>query len=291
MQKVKYINPIGKEMNINFNPPYVFEKIEGISSGDTNFITSQGVGQYGKTFHAARVSDRQVTVYFNIKGEDRREMYENRRKAIAVTSSSLNANGELGRLEYTNDYGSWYIKCAVKKGVDPDDRKGNYNHAKVVFYCPSPFWRSMTTETARLAWFDGGFEFPLEIDIENKVDFGKRGYQNTIYNNGDSPAPIVIEIKGTATEPRVTKISTGEYIALKKELTEGDILTINTDPDECSVIISHSDGTSESAFGYLDLNSAFFQVDPGENPLEYDSGDETTATLITTQNYSLYGGI
>lgn len=178
MQKLRYINPQGGEMEISLTPPYIFESVSGISNLDTKLLTTTGADQHGKSFHKLWLEDREVTLKFHIFGENRKKMYSLRQKAIQLTSPSLHATGKLGRLEYSNDAYTVWIPCVVKSGVVPDKRLSNYNHCSVTFYCPSPFFRSLLPDIQRLTYMDEGMKFPLQIDSVNKVRFGTRGYND-----------------------------------------------------------------------------------------------------------------
>lgn len=249
MQAVRYINPAGAELFICFEPPYIFEKISGISAADVTMMLTDAAGQDGKSFHELRLADREITVSFHAEGTSPANMYELRQRAIALLSPALHRSGAEGRLIYSNDYGEWWIPCITKQGPRPDQRHGNFSRCTVVWYCPDPYWRAMLPKIESLAYLDGGLEFPLELDTELNIQFGAKGYQNTLYNPGDSPSPVVVTITGPAAEPRITKRATGEYIRVRRELLEGDILRIDTTPAKSSVIIYRASGGEESAFG------------------------------------------
>lgn len=293
MQTVKYINPNGQEVTFDLTPPFLFEKITGTGALDAQAVTSEAVGQDGKTFHGSYVDDREVTVHVHIKGKDRRDMYEQRRRLTALLSTGLNAGGKLGRLEYQNDLGHWWIPAYVRKGPATFDRVANYQKSvPITFNCPDPYWRALQPVGDIMAYLDGGLEFPLEIDSELRVQFGSQGYQAVIRNEGDSAASLVITIYGPAAQPAVSKTATGETLRVNRELATGDRLTINTaHGNDRQVMITRTNGTMESAFGYIDLESVFFQLDPGENALEYRSGDDGRTARVEVLSYPRFGGV
>ena len=291
MQSIKYINPSGRELVIATSPPYIFESITGLGAPDVQLLTTSGVYQDGKSLHGLTMEDREIHVKFHVEGSSREDMYRERRNAIRLAVPTLHRDGKLGRLEYTNDHGTWQIPCAIKKGVDADKRLQNFNHCSITFYCPSPFWRSVQPDSERLTYLDAGLEFPLELDVDLKVQFGARGYENSVYNYGDVPAPLKITITGPAAQPEIIKRTTGEFIRINRELSAGDKLVINTDPDNIEATILRAGGATEAAFGYMDLDSTFFLADPGENRLEYQSGDDTTTALVEIEAQSWYGGV
>ena len=292
MQKLKYINPNGREVNIGLSPPYIFEKISGIGAEDADLVTTEPAMLNGTAFHGLYVKDREITLSMHIYGRTRGEMYGNRQALISTLSSNMSAGGQLGRLEYTNDFLTVWIPAIVKRGPQATERAGNYNKSvQVVFYCPDPFWRAMTPEINKIAYIGGGLTFPLEIDSVAGVVFGAQGFEARMFNSGDSPAPLRITITGPSTEPQVVKVATSEYIKVKRELYEGDVLTINTQPGGRIVKIQRSGGELEDAFGYIDLTSTFFLLSPGANTLRYVTGDASTTAAILLEAYSRYGGV
>lgn len=292
MQKIRYVNPQGKEVVLEKGPPFVLEKVTGTGTEDAVLITSEPAFVDGKSFHGLYIGDREITANVHIYGENRKVLYKNRQKLMALLSPGQSKEGKMGRLEYQNDYIKVWIPAIVKRGPQPSTRTGEYHTSiQIVFYCPDPLWRGMSQQAARIAYVDGGMNFPLSIDNEKGVRFGARGYTGSIYNFGDSPAPVEVSISGPAVNPEVRKVTTGEYIRVKRELFAGDILSINTDPHGMQVTINRASGSVEKAMGYLDATSTFLQLEPGENKLQYFSEDDSTASEIIVRAYDRYGGV
>lgn len=291
-QRVRYVNPKGKAAVFGMDPPYVFESIAGTGIGDVQQSVSEPADLDGVSFEDLLMGPRDVTLKFNIRGNTRTELYENRQALYALLNPIWHKGGVLGRLEYTNEYGSAWIPACVKKGLSEFTRVGNnFKSVQCVFYCPSPYWRGMETQYSRikLAYLGGGMSFPLRFGA---VKFGARGYLESIYNYGDSPSHLEVDITGPATRPQITKARTGEYIRLRedKELYEGDTLHIDTTPGSPSVTIKRSTGVTEQAIGYLDLTSTLFLCDPGETKLQYESGDDGQSSVVTVATLPWWGG-
>ncbi|MBS6510086.1 MAG: phage tail family protein [Clostridiales bacterium] len=292
MQKIRYVNPHGKEVILEKGPPFVLEKVTGTGAEDATLLTSEPAFVDGKYFHGLYMGDREITASVHIYGKDRKALYENRQKLMALLSPGQFKEGKMGILEYQNDYIKVWIPAIVKKGPQPVNRQGLYHTSvQIVFYCPDSDWRGMSQQAARIAYVDGGMEFPLEIDHESGVRFGARGYAGSIYNFGDKPTPVEVTITGPAVNPEVRKVATGEYIRVKRELFAGDVLSIQTDPQQMQVTITRASGSVEKAMGYLDATSTFLQLEPGENKLQYFSEDDSTASEIIVRAYDRYGGV
>ncbi len=290
-QSLRYINPKNAAVVFSDAPPFVFYKITGIGQMDAQMMASEPAGLDGSAFNGLYISHREVTVTMHIKGNKRKGMYENKMKLSAVMSPELHKNGALGRLEYTNDHGSWWIPAAVKRGPQGASRSGDFLiNEQLVFYCPSPYWRGFAYNRSRMAYLGGGLRFPVKLGA---VRFGAQAYKASLFNFGDQPSPLEISITGPAIAPRITKVSTGEYILLRedKALIEGDSLNINTTPGNVAVSIQHPDGRTEDAIGYINLNSKLFLLDPGENVLQYNSADDSQTSVIHMATLPWFGGV
>ncbi|MEL7568957.1 MAG: phage tail domain-containing protein [Eubacteriaceae bacterium] len=134
-------------------------------------------------------------------------------------------------------------------------------------------------------WIGGwemGWSFP--------VSFATRG-SNTknIINSGHVSTPLFITMYGLATNPKIENKTTGEYIKINKAVALGEILTINTEKGNKRVEITKPDGTLESAFNYIDLNSTFFELRVGDNVLEYSCDELSSNDVYISYRYRYLG--
>lgn len=297
MQAVKFINPRYQEIEISRTSyPYVFESITGIDASATTIQARYPAGMDGAMFEGLTLTERTPRLTLHIKGESREHMYKAKQDLINRLSASYSAAGRLGQLWYENDHGKWWIPAVVRQGpVQIGKRIGNNIKVQVVFYCPDGDWRADRPIRARQAYIAGGFKFPLIIPAATEpnpgIRFGSRGYRAIIDNTGDRPTPIEITITGPALLPKVTNNRTGEYLAVNQPLLEGDTLTINTERGNKRAYITHPDGSETNAMGWLEAGSVWFQLEPGENELEYVSGDDTTTASSVIEAWPRVSGV
>lgn len=300
MQQITYIDPRGRELTIHpHSKRFIFESITGIGAGETISAVARPAGLDGDIFQGLRFASREVTLNFHVRGENAQSLYASRQEVIAALSSSRNRDGRTGVLWYSNDYGRWWIPAIIQQGPrNVGRRRGLFQTMQVVFFCPDAAWRHHTAVTDRLAFISGGFQFPLIIPSaedplaeKHGVSFGLRGYNATIENTGDVPAPIEIAITGPATRPRVENRTTGQFMAVEKELAAGDVLTISTEHRQKHATIIKAGGEAEPAMGYLDPASAWLQLAAGVNSLEYTSGDDTTTATVSVTLFPRYSGV
>ncbi len=121
----------------------------------------------------------------------------------------------------------------------------------------------MEQQIGKIAYVDGGMRFPLNIDVVDGVRFGARGYSGVLYNDGDTPAPVDVTISGPAVNPEVRKMETGNTFGCAGSFMRGHASHQHGPLYDMDVSITRASGMVEPAFGYLDLTSTFFRLDPG----------------------------
>ena len=67
------------------------------------------------------------------------------------------------------------------------------------------------------------------------------------------------------TNPRITNLTTGEFIKVNRAIPVGYRLILDTSFGNKRVEIVAPDGVVQNAFHYIDLESTFFNLDVGEN--------------------------
>ena len=108
-----------------------------------------------------------------------------------------------------------------------------------------------------------------------------------VYNDGDVESGIRVEISavGDVTNPQILNVTTGKYIRFTLALSLGDKLVISTGYGDKWATYTH-DGTEEDALKYLDIESTFLALDPGDNLIKYgaDSGIDNLQVAIYHSN-------
>ena len=288
MQKITYVPPGGslenpsERVEFSLSPPYIFGTVSGISGADTTVLSTAVPGIDGALVQGIRTEPREISCSVYVKGEERKKMYENRFQLIQM----LAPRKESGMLYYTNDYTTMRIEARPLNSPNFTERIMNYNQAELRFWCPFPYWEGMTEKSGQMAYTGKGFTFEFMIAFASIAD------KTELWNAGSIATPVTISIRGPANNPCITNQRTGEFIRLNHELQEGEILTITTQKGDKSVKISSAeDQTPQNAFHYIDLNSTFFQLEPGSNTLVYESDDETRQTQVTIRYRELYAGV
>ena len=99
-----------------------------------------------------------------------------------------------------------------------------------------------------------------------------------------------IYFHGPAVNPKITNLSTGESIRIKRELTTDDVLYISTAFGKKKVEIIRND-TRTDAFDYIDLASQFFSLQVGDNVIEYASENGLDPQNVEIRYRNRYIGV
>ncbi len=291
MQSIVYVPPGGRyedpatRVEFTLVPPYIIGSVSGTGAADTTVLSSSIPGIDGVYVHGVRAESREVSFFIHVDGESRRDMYR-RRFELA---NMLAPRDQPGMLYYSNDYHTKRIAAIPVRSPNFTDRLQNYNKAEIAFLCPFPYWENLSEKSGYMAYLYDGFEFPFSFDPS--ISFAALANQALLQNEGSLPTPVVITITGPATNPGVLNETTGEKLRLLKPLEAGQTLTISTKRGNKSVIISQSDGTTEDAFQYIDPESVFFSLMPGDNVLKYMSDNESESTMVVVTYRELYAGV
>lgn len=296
MRTLKFISSRGEAaFTLDKPTPYVFRDLRGTGKPEILLLTSQSSNQDGETLHDAFYEPREMDFLGYVYGEDQYTMYQRLRELNAVIGGK-----KLLRIEYVNDYGSYYITGIVTDPPEEDARiriNGHYKPISLTIHCPDPIWRPVITgEEATIAYRSGRFKFPFSIHRPG-VTFGRGGYRGTVVNMGDVATGFEAWITGPAVAPVLTNLSTGEFMAFSRSLQAYEAIHINTNALSQTVeIINELTGVATKALDALkdvDLTGwEFWQLQPGANDVQYDSGaDNIAAAAVTLRWESALSGV
>lgn len=133
-------------------------------------------------------------------------------------------------------------------------------------------------------------EFPLEIDIEEKIEFAIVSFYKTINNEGDEEIPVQIEYQGPATNPCIENETTGEFIQVNMEIGEKEKLIIDTTPGKETVNLVTPNEIID-VYNNIDLNSTFFKLILGKNLVKYSSDNEGAKDKVSITYANRYVGV
>jgi len=295
MRTLVYTNANGLSLTLS-SRPYMITKIDGLGSPGLGLQEKFAPYQDGSTLIDQLYQPRDLTVEFalaavpsNLSG------IATARRTIV---SALNPKTGIGLLTFTNDYGTWQIPAIPASSPIFANRVSTepYQQVQVVFHCPNPYWQSTTQSTASLSYLGSSLEFPAAgLDmLAGGIEISSLGTLNgsvtNLTNGGDVDCPITLRFYGPATNPKVINNTTGFYIRIVKVVASGDYFEFNTTFGQKTVTMSIS-GTLSSGMQYLDLNSTFFQLQPGVNQLQFVDEGSTAGSTATIAYRTRYIGV
>lgn len=105
---------------------------------------------------------------------------------------------------------------------------------------------------------------------------------------GDVPVPVILTFPGPASNPKVVKEETGEYIKINTIIAAGDSVVVNTAFGQKTVILTQG-GVVKNGNAFLDIGSTFFSLDVGSNTVHFEEEDyiaTATASMVYTERYT-----
>jgi phage-related protein len=277
MDGLMITNQNGESINLGNEVPYFLQILEGASEVPVTIENQKAPKQDGSTYFDNTLGNRAITIEGMIVTK-KNDVKEARRKMQRVL------NPKLGEVKIT--YQGKEIRGIVENTpVFPSDEgnKGIYYQKYLInLLCHQPFWVEPFYESREMSYIMGGLNFKLIFP----TSFSNRGFRRKAANDGDVSTPVEIEFKGPAINPTVTNETTREYLQVNRELSEKDVLTISTAFGEKYVRIN-----GENAFHYIDLDSTFWQLMPGENILSYASNNDSVNTKVTVRWKNRYIGL
>ena len=292
-EKLIFTNSKGQSITFGGAAPYLLKKLEGTGAMDTDVQMHKTTFQDGQTWINTVLEPRTIAITISIMTRTQEELFQRRRELSRVLNPKLGP----GMLLYEYYGGTKEIEVVVEQPpVYPagKDVKGyGYQEAMICFVCPSPFWRDISTVKEEVAIWRGAFEFPLEIILEGiEMGFREPSLIVNIYNHGDVPCGMKIRFKALATveNPSLFNVNTREYIKINKTMTTGEILTVTTHFANKRVVIEKGD-IVENAFQWIDLESTFLQLEPGDNLLRYNADEGIDNLEVDIYFTPLYVGV
>lgn len=282
MEKVTFINSKGQSIQLGNDAPFILTKIEGTGAVSTNIHTQKSPYQDGETYISNDLEPRSLPMQIMILAETIEEMMNCRRRISNVFNPKLGP----GTLVYEIGNIKREIKAISELApVLPDsgEFKDVMQPGLINLYAPNPLWLDEFEPSEEIVTWIGGLRFPLRLP----TTFSKKGPKKiNIVNNGDVETPVKIKFKGPATNPRIINHTMNEYIQVNRTLLQDDVLVITTEFGNKRVEIN-----GENVFNWIDLGSKFWQLEVGDNIVEYMSDDEVESAAVQISYRNRYIGV
>lgn len=268
-EKLIYTNELGRSVEISHSSLFFLEDVEGLGAIKNTIYTQKSPNQDGVTAISDSLEPRDINIEGSINSTSKEDILRYRRTLIQVFNPKLK-----GKLRYQLGDFVKEVECKVEYAPIFPIVESKFKKFLIQLYCPNPFWKDLNETRTDVSTEVGGFEFPLVIPSEGlELSIRTISFITNLYNPGDVKAPIRVSLKATGTviNPMIENLETGEFIRIKRTLSEGDTLEINTAFGNKRVEVIKLDGTRENVFHYIDYQSKFFSIDNGDTRLKYDA--------------------
>jgi len=273
--------------------------ITGLESSDLDLNTIDNALVDGTIVDGKRIEKRPV--HIDARLLDDTNNAENRQRIIKffnpkyTGTMTVNHSGTQRKIEYELDGWTFVSKKTIYSRLE----------ISVDLLCPDPFMQNMDNFGKNMAEKVALFAFPWRV-LTKKVSGVSDPYKGlalagqvsgyqlinksvAISNDGDVPCGLQIKFvaaRGPCTGPKITHVSSGQYMHVNITMSQDDVLLIDTS-DRNQII--ELNGTN--VYQYIDRLSEPFKLDVGENYLEYEA-DEKEPNLDVYLYYTpLYLGV
>jgi len=281
---LSFTNGDGDVLDIDNN--YILSKNwSGFSESPVSHQMSKAPYQVGRTYIDSDFDARDCVIEFLIKADDRQTLFDRRR----VITRHFNPKFGVGTLTWTQEDGGQYcLDCIPHLPIFVSGRGQNHWYQEVILRltAPYPYWYDPEENQEVVFGFSGGLSFPFSFPIS----FGQVGARATLVNDGDVDTPVMIYLYGEIADPTIRNVTTDEEIIISGTISDGDIMIINTAFGEKSVL-TLSGGVYTNTFEDVDPDSAFWNLEPGDNIIQYTTTNEGDNAQCRILWYNRYSGV
>ncbi|SJZ57170.1 phage distal tail protein [Anaerorhabdus furcosa] len=268
-------------------------RVEGFEAPDyilhtTSIATADGVRITGK-----KVDERSLNITFGIDDINNTEVY---RKQI---QKFFNPNKTI-KLKMNWCYSQAQIECELEEfSWSSIESMWSYLEGSVALKCPFPFWSDLDNFGKNIAAITPMFTFPLGMINFNESGSKNLGYQvmgyNTLSkevllnNKGDVPTGVEIHFiakRGVVKNPKITLLSSGEFIEVVQDMAKNDVIVVNTNVGKKGITKN-----GVNIFKEKNKLSTFFQLELGDNKIAYDALENYTNLDVRVYYTPKYLGV
>lgn len=259
--------------------------MEGFGDVEAHIQVQESPYQDGFTPVDSTLKERAINLEIAIQSKD----WQNISKLKRLLSSVFNPKLK-GTFYYFNGERSFEITGYPEHVPSFPDGSSNqtstFQRITIDILCPNPYWQDPNQTSKPLQAYVGNFTLPFTLPFE----LGVSGSRTTLYNTGDIPAPVRIDIQGPVSNPQITNKTNGQWLRVNRSIAADEILHIDTTQGQKRVEIYRGSHVYP-AFGYLDHDSDWIQLEVGENEIEHiaDAGDRKSLVAVTWN--SMYVGV
>ena len=289
IETLVYTNENGESLTFSHASAFSPQEVTGLTDVRSTLYTIHSMGQDGDSYIASRIEGREIDLSGSIRERDPAKARELRRRLARVLNPKLD-----GVLSYQNGDFVRVIGCrAVSSPVVTKKPQDIYHKFAVTLSCLNPFWREASERRTDVAAWVGALEFPVRLPAAGmSVGYRQPSVIVNVYNGGDVESGIRAEMSAvdTVVNPKILNVATGEFIRFVITLSVGDTLAVSTGYADKWATYTH-DGVEDDALKYLDIDSTFLTLEPGDNLIKYEADAGVDNLEIVVYHSNRYLGV
>lgn len=271
MAKLRYVNRNNKSIELGNAAPFLILTVDGLGSPANEIYTQKSPYQDGVTATHSSLGPRNIVLEGKIIDSNRVNRQAYRNTLLSVFNPKLS-----GKLIVDLGNEQRQIDCKVEQAPYFSSESGqNHQDFSVSLIATNPFWQDLTETKEEIAVWQGAWEFPWEI-LEEGIELGYRepSLIVNVLNKGDVATGMKIQFKALATlsNPSLFNVNTREYFKINRTMEAGEVITVTTHFQSKRVELNKN-GVISNAFNWIDFQSTFLQLEPGDNLLRYDADE------------------
>jgi hypothetical protein len=270
----------------------LLKSLDGFSDAPVTHLTKRAPYQDGESLVCSHFEPRQVSFDVRIQAAD----FTALQAAVRAVSAAFNPLIGPGALIFTKEDGSQYVLWCIGNNtpsMSPVRRTTTVQYCTIDLIAHDPFWY---TYPSNIAYFGmGTLRFPFSFPFS----FPSITPAQTLINEGDAAAGCKIVITGEITNPSISRSWTDAFgnvntdtMSFTLAMTAGEVLTITTGMGNKTITLKHDDDSYDSnPFQYLDPDSVFWELVPGDNLVEANSSAISPGTTVSVEYSDKFVGV
>ena len=277
-------------------------KISGLESSELEISTSDNALVDGVSVDGKKIGRR--SIHIEAKFRSGRNNPENRAAVIKFFNPKYT-----GKALITNMGVSRNIEYELEGWTFAEQRNLDTRLGIVVdLMCPDPYMLNVDNFGKNMAHYTAQFHFPwhsLAKRATNKKQYPEEvrglmlggiitGYRTlrkevVLVNDGDVSTGIQIQFvakRGEVKNPKITNVRTGQFMRVLCSMAMGDVLLVDTNARHRVIELN-----GVNYYQHIDRQSEPFELDVGDNYLEYDADENYTNLDVNLYYRPKYLGV
>lgn len=275
----------GSKLELTQNSEYDVINIEGLNPVSATINTYKIGVSDGEHYNSSYVNMRNIVLY--IVPKNKANDIETNRLALYKYFRPKHKI----RLYFQHDSRDIFIDGYVE--TFETSLFSQLQQFQISVICPQPYFLDISTAQGDFTQIENLFEFPFAIE-EDGIEFSRFGQIDDIYidNDGEVETGVIIKLYAFGYVSNIELyLNDTQYFKLGDlSLETGDILTINTNAGEKSVMLLRN-GVEINCINYVAKGSTWFTLETGENKISKIIGSGMESVNIDVGYYIKYIGV